>query len=222
LGLGRSIIILKRLTEEIIENSSDGLLRRTLRYLENRRVQIKKKQTVSVEIRNDASNGIPAFQDDLADLRLPWFSRAILRTSPLNEIVAARQRNYRLLDEQLGVNAYLRKILPPLPDNVCPWAYPVWVRNRAKYDYQLRKLGIPVFTFGEVLHPLVYECEAGLVGSADALSKSLMMIPVHQNLSEQKILCWCELIREFFVNLVTSDQSQSRWMKSSSESRLRD
>jgi dTDP-4-amino-4,6-dideoxygalactose transaminase len=198
IGARHSIIILKRLAEEIIENSGDGLLRSTFRYIERKRVGRKQDQLSSTAVSNNKAHGVALSHDDLATEELPWFSKAIIHVSDFGSIVAERRRNYRLLDEHLEENRYIHKVFPRLPDHVCPWAYPVWIADRAKYDHQLRKLGIPVFTFGEVLHPLVYKCAANLITSVDALSNSLMMIPVHQNLDKEAMLFFCRTISQFF------------------------
>ena len=139
--------------------------------------------------------------DDIATAKLPWFSKAILHLSDFGSISSARRRNYRVLDEHLEENSYLHKVLPPLPDNVCPWAYPVWLNDRGKYDRRLRSLGIPVFTFGDVLHPLLYKSDDKVVAPANALAKNLLMIPIHQNLNEDAILSFCRTINNFFHNL---------------------
>jgi dTDP-4-amino-4,6-dideoxygalactose transaminase len=123
-----------------------------------------------------------------------------MHVSDFGSIVSERRRNYRVLDEHLAENTYIHKVFPPLPDHVCPWAYPVRVTDRAKYDHQLRKLGIPVFTFGEVLHPLVYKCATNVITSARALSNNLMMIPIHQNFADNLILSFCKGINDFFCS----------------------
>lgn len=198
LGGRRSLVILKRLAEEMIENSGDGILRSTFRYMENKRVDQKQKQAHSSGQAESGLNGASVSHDEIADAGLPWFSKAILHLSDLGSIISTRRRNYALLNEHLEENGYIRKVFPRLPDDVCPWAYPVWVSDRAKYDHQLRKLGIPVFTFGEILHPLVYQGDSSLITSVEALSKNLMMIPVHQNLEHDVIVSFCRIMNGFF------------------------
>jgi perosamine synthetase len=192
-----SIIILKRLAEEIIENSGDGIVRSAFRYVETKRVNRKQKQPPLVAGVTSGLNGSSVSHDDLATAELPWFSKAILHLSDLGSIISTRRRNYRLLDEHLEENTYIHKVLPPLSDHVCPWAYPVWVTDRSKYDHQLRKLEVPVFTFGEVLHPLVYKSDHSVLAPAHALAKNLVMIPVHQNLAEDAILTFCRTMNQF-------------------------
>jgi dTDP-4-amino-4,6-dideoxygalactose transaminase len=198
LGGMRSMVILKRLAEEIIENFGDGMLRSAFRYIENKRVDHKQKQVFSVAGPDSRLNGASVSHDDIATAELPWFSKAILHLSDFGSIISTRRRNYRLLDEHLAENTYIHKIFPPLPDYVCPWAYPVWITDRAKYDHQLRKLGVPVFTFGEVLHPLVYKSDSSLIAAVKALSTNLLMIPVHQNLDHDAMVSFCRTINQFF------------------------
>jgi dTDP-4-amino-4,6-dideoxygalactose transaminase len=200
IGFRHSIVILKRLAEEVIENSGDGILRSAFRYIESKRVGRKQDQISSIATPNNRADGSALSQDDLATEELPWFSKALMHVSDFGSIVSERRRNYRVLDEHLAENTYIHKVFPPLPDHVCPWAYPVRVTDRAKYDHQLRKLGIPVFTFGEVLHPLVYKCATNVITSARALSNNLMMIPIHQNFADNLILSFCKGINDFFCS----------------------
>jgi len=200
-GLSRSIVILKRLAEEVIENAGDGIVPRALRYMERKRVDRKKNQEGSTTIQNAWIDTSSTSHDDLSNVKLPWFLKAILHLSDFRSIISARQQNYRVFHEHLEENTYIQKVLADVPDHVCPWAYPVWVSNREKYDVQLRDLGIPVFTFGDVLHPLLYDGSGNLTSSVEALSKNLLMLPIHQNLTSDVVLSFCEKINRFFQTL---------------------
>ena len=209
-GLSRSIVILKRLAEEMVENSQDGIVQRAFRYIEHKRVERKKDRDGSTAVQNTWIDTSDTSHDDLSNVKLPWFLKAILYLSDLRSVISARQENYRIFHEHLEENKYVRKVLANVPDHVCPWAYPVWVKNREKYDVQLRDLGIPVFTFGDVLHPLVYEGDAKLSSSVEALSKELLMLPIHQNLTRNVVRSFCEKINHFFQSLEDVNTSRKQ------------
>jgi dTDP-4-amino-4,6-dideoxygalactose transaminase len=210
MGLSRSIVILKRLAEEIVENSDDGIVARTFRYIEHKRVDRKKNQVGSTAVQSTWIDTSVISHDYLSNVKLPWFLKTILYLSDLRRVIAARQENYCVFDKHLEENTYIKKVLPDLPNRVCPWAYPLWVRNREKYDVQLRDLGIPVFTFGDVLHPLVCQGDAKLSSSVEALSKELLMLPIHQNLTPNVVRSFCEKINYFFQSLQEPNTSKTQ------------
>jgi dTDP-4-amino-4,6-dideoxygalactose transaminase len=75
------------------------------------------------------------------------------------------------------------------------------VKNRSNYDHILRSQGVPVFTFGELLHPAVYEADAATLKSAHFLSDHLLMIPLHQNLDVSIMTMICRKINTFFASV---------------------
>src|SRR4029077_21144303 len=90
---------------------------------------------------------------------------------------------------------------PELPDGVCPWAYPVLLRNRGCFEHQLRDRSVPLFTFGEVLHPLLEGTDPATRTDAEDLSRQLMLLPVHQNLSAEDVSQYAEEINRFLGSI---------------------
>lgn len=202
LSIKQSIVAMKRLLEQLIDNSKGGVLRSTFHYVEKKRVALRRGKLPSLE-RTDAP--VPdsyLFRDELASVKMPWFARAILRASDVRTLVSARRRNFEILNDHLQESTHLKKVFKSLPDNVCPWAYPVLVKNRYRYDHILRSRGVPVFTFGELLHPALYNGDSDVVDAAEFLSKNLMMIPLHQNLDSERMLSICEKVNALFQSVV--------------------
>jgi dTDP-4-amino-4,6-dideoxygalactose transaminase len=202
LGIKKSAVIIKRLVEQLIDNTDDGILRSAFRYVERKRVTLKKSNRQAFELGAGQVSDAYLFDDNLAFVRMPWFSRTILRGSDTGSIVRARRRNFEILHRYLQESGKLRKILQSLPENVCPWAYPVLVTERSRYDHVLRSQAVPVFTFGEVLHSALQYADPSVRASAEFLSNSLMMIPLHQNLTSENMISICEKI-----NALLSSQS---------------
>jgi perosamine synthetase len=200
-GVARSTVALKRLLDQVIENRNGGPVKAMYRYLDAKRVAWRKKwiqesQAIPVGIASPY-----AFHHDLACARMPWFARIILGSNDFSAIVCARRNNFIASAATVVENSYVQKVFRYLPDNVCPWAYPVLITERAKYDHLLRRLGVPVFTFGESLHPLLYETYDCAFDDAVYLSNHLLLIPVHQNHDRETTLSCCQKINTFFAGL---------------------
>jgi len=202
-SLKESVVIGKRLVEQLIENSNDGFLKRSFQRLENYRVA--RKHTAATTTHESAAPGFVddpyLFREDLALAQMPAVSKRILKSCDWQEIMAARRRNYELLSATLQETALLHKFFPTLPEGVCPWAYPVLLKDRVRYEQQLRARGVPLFTFGEVLHPLLADADALTRESAEYLSQRLLMLPVHQNLSVEGMLRYAKEINLFMTDV---------------------
>ncbi|HKT48025.1 MAG TPA: DegT/DnrJ/EryC1/StrS family aminotransferase [Candidatus Acidoferrales bacterium] len=198
-----SAVIAKRLAEQLLDNSGDSRFKRALRKLEDWRVSRKYRKQAAPASSQQAVSGFVddpyLFREDLALARMPSLCKRILLSSDWRSIAAARRRNYRILNDSLRENSLLKKPFPALPENVTPWAYPVLLKNRTRYEQQLRSQGVPLFTFGEVLHPLLQRAEPHARQDAEALSGELMLLPVHQNLSEQHVSAYAGEINQFLA-----------------------
>ena len=200
ISLKESAVITKRLVEQMIENSKDGFWKRTYQFLENRRVT--RKKTVSAPAQPTASSFVDdpyIFCSDLAQARMPWFCQRVLRSSNWQGIMAARRRNFVALDRSLRETTVLRKVYSSLPDGVCPWGYPVLLRDRVQHEQALRARGVPLFTFGEVLHPLLTGADPQAGKDAEDLSSRLMVLPIHQNLSVDAVSQYANEINDYLA-----------------------
>ena len=202
-SLKESMVISKRLAEQLVENSKDGFFKRGLQRLENYRVSRKHTATVANESSSPGFVDDPyLFREDLALAKMPAASKRILKSCDWRGIIEARRRNYELLSATLQETALLQKLFPILPEGICPWAYPVLLQDRVRYEQQLRARGVPLFTFGEVLHPLLANADAPTQEAAEYLSHHLLMLPVHQNLSVEDVLRYATEINLFLTDIV--------------------
>lgn len=198
IGAGHSVVVLKRLAEQVVDNAEGGAIKRVLQSIERARLSLKGENHPS---QNDAApkmEEVYPFHEELASARMPWFARAILERGNLDEIVSLRRRNYLLVDRHLRENEHIQKVFRALPKDVCPWGYPVLLRERSRSDRVLRERGVPLFTFGEMLHPLVSQAERSAREDAEYLSGHLLLLAVHQNLRSEDVLGYCRTINEFF------------------------
>jgi perosamine synthetase len=192
----QSAFITKRLIEQAIDNAPSGLAKHIFQEIEQWRVRNK-------DVMRQISSGPspkPAqeFSEKLAMSSIPWLSRKVLEAAPWSTIYLARRHNYESLARRLEENPFLRIIFPRLPPNVCPWAFPVWLPFRSEHDVQLRAAGVPLFTFGEVLHPAIEQCDGPTRDDAESLSKHLLLLSVHQNLGSQDMERIAKLMNNFY------------------------
>jgi len=121
-------------------------------------------------------------------LRMPALPRWILGAADLPGIAAARRRNYEVYSEILAAPGAPPSIYPQLDEAVCPWAYPIIVKDRALHDQRLRGLGVPVWTFGDLLHPdLEQAATRAAFEDARYLSRQVLCLPVYQGLPPEAV-----------------------------------
>jgi dTDP-4-amino-4,6-dideoxygalactose transaminase len=72
------------------------------------------------------------------------------------------------------------------------------------HEQRLRALGVPLFTFGEILHPLLETSQDDARKDAEFLSRRLMLLPVHSQLGEEDVRGFAETINRFVSELEQS------------------
>lgn len=127
----------------------------------------------------DSDSQGPEF--DLASVAVPMsgVSHRVLRSADLERIAAARRSNYAALLRACAELPGLDPLFPELPEGVCPYIFPVIVRERTDFHLELRARGVPAVTWGGVIHAsLPREC----FPDAAYLYDHLVFLPVHQDL----------------------------------------
>lgn len=137
--------------------------------------------------RTTAAEAYPYVPEE-SDWWLPALSRWILRHADLEAIAAARRRNYAMLESGIAQSPEMRPVYDALPADVCPWGYPVVLAQRSQRDYRMWNRGVPLFTFGELLHPLLFTLHAAepeMLRRAQRLADELLVFSVHQGLTPE-------------------------------------
>lgn len=184
-----SVVIAKRLLEQMALNSSGNPLGEFLLWLEKQRIAEKKSAAArpAESISSSFVDDPYLFRVDLARAAMPGLCRLVLESCDWKTIAQSRQRNYRLLSDLIPDCQVLRRVMPALPDAIVPWAFPVCLENRILHERALRQLGVPLFTFGEILHPALSAFPGRARIEAEALSQRLMLLPVHAQLNRVDI-----------------------------------
>ena len=194
-GIRSSLVILKRLVEQAVENSDATYAKKLFQALERKRVETFRKPPVDA-IPETGNNY--EFDENLANSGMPALSKAVFDLSDWPLIIRRRRELYRIWAESLGTYPGLDKVFEALPESVCPWAFPVLMSERSRYDYQLRARGVPLFTFGETLHPLLAQSDPAARDDAEFLSRNLLMLSVDQRLSDEVVADCCRIVNEFY------------------------
>lgn len=153
------------------------------------------------EISRESSEFDYPYQQRLVDSRVSWSAMQILRRYSLEHAVDSRRRNYRVIQSRLQETARIKSCLAPMGSRVCPWGFPVVVQGRARHDHKLEELGVPLFTFGETLHPRLTKgaaADAQTIDVARYLSSSLLCFSIHQGISGDRQVAITDTINGYF------------------------
>lgn len=157
----------------------------------------------SPAIRKPADQAYP-YDRAASSWRMPRSAKRILACADLEHIVGARRRNYQRLASALRPTPHLSVMRRSLAEDTCPWGLPVLLHKRAERDYMIRSRGVPLFTFGEVLHPLLFSqhvSERAMLESARFLSDTMLVFAIHQELSETQLERFAAEINSYVATL---------------------
>jgi len=209
--LRERIVIAKRLLEQAAANSAHNPVSQFLLWLE--RARIKPKSAIGPKT-SQSGAAASAFLDDpylwredLARATMPGLCRRILEFSDWNGIALARQNNYRLLSRMIRDTPVARRAIPDLPHQVIPFGFPILLENRLQHERELRRRGVPLFTFGEALHPALKAIRDRGREDAEDLSRRLVVLPVHANLSEGDIESYANVFCRYVEEIETGQGS---------------
>ncbi len=176
------MVLTKQIAEQAIENSDSRMLKNVFHVLEDRRLAWKRaaNRENPLEATNEANI-------EYIDAKLPWIARCIFESSNLADVVTARAANFEIWSARLEEHDSLRKVRASLPADVCPWAYPILIEHRSQQDIHLRRRGVPVFTFGDTLHPELSRSDKLTRDDARYLSERLLLLGVHEGLSAREV-----------------------------------
>jgi len=143
-----------------------------------------------------ASHEDPEFYAMWRNWSISKISKMILQRTDLEDVRQKRIDNFnRILTGFLDHEEV--KLFSKDSMQLCPLGFPFTSDSPDRIDYQLRRLGIPAFSFGEDLHPRL---DLRKFPDAKYLSEHLVLLPVHQNLSEANIAVMLKATKTIFQN----------------------
>jgi perosamine synthetase len=209
--LRERMVIGKRLIEQVALNSPQNPLSKLFLWLDQKRVtRMAATSSADADAAPSAFVDDPyLFREDLARAEMPSLCRRVLESCNWDEIAKARQRNYHAWSSSLHDTPSMQRALPDLPDSVVPWAFPLLLENRVEHERVLRYRGVPLFTFGEVLHPTLSGLRDRAREDAENISSRLLLMPVHPQLRASDIESLATILNTYVDGIRTNKAQQA-------------
>jgi dTDP-4-amino-4,6-dideoxygalactose transaminase len=197
--LREAAVRLKRMLEEALNQSDFERAKTLFSRLEAWRVG---RLSEKVDFGNDtpSTDSRPGeshypFDPVLANSRMPGLARRILESCDFEALMQARRANFLLYSHQLKFTPRLQPVYPQLPNDACPWVYPVFLQNRDAIDHHWRAAGVALHTFGIYLHSALCDlADATTIADARYLAEHLLCLSIHQGLGGDQIARSADLI----------------------------
>lgn len=192
-----------QLARGMLDQLTEGAQKSARRALVNLHLRAPAREpTPAPVVRRSAAEAYPYIAAE-SRWRIASLAERVLQGADLNQVVEQRRRNFETLASALEVNTELEPLWRGLDREAVPWGFPVLLRKRQERDYLIRARGVPVFSFGEVLHPLLFTqsgAESRMVEASRYLSDTLLVMSIHQGLSAAQVAHGAELVNEFFAD----------------------
>lgn len=139
------------------------------------------------------SHAKPTFDLASADLPMTGLSRRMLGNVDLEQIVRRRRDNYHHLLRALGDIRGIKPLYRDLPNEVCPWMFPVLSTALKDLHKHLRARGVEATAWDGVVHPSL---PLERFREAAYLYSHLVFLPVHQDLTVRQLDAMVAVLRE--------------------------
>jgi dTDP-4-amino-4,6-dideoxygalactose transaminase len=138
-----------------------------------------------------AEAAILALPEEQESLGMSGLARWLAGHLPLHTVAARRRENYRLLAAQLERARGIAPLFPSLPSAAVPLGLPVVTDDVAGFQRRLAAAGIGSKAFWSLFHPAL---PRGEFPDEARLKRSVLMLPVHQDLDHGQIRLVAEAI----------------------------
>jgi dTDP-4-amino-4,6-dideoxygalactose transaminase len=151
-----------------------------------RRIKARQGGAQALALAPSSSDSSYVFDPAWLDKRSSLYSRLVLRSVSHTRIVALRRSRYTQLQQALGALPGCRALFAALPEQSCPWVFPLLTDDPEPLFARLVAAGVPVTRFAESLWPGM---DASVCANSAALSRRVLCFPCHQELREAE-LAW--------------------------------
>jgi dTDP-4-amino-4,6-dideoxygalactose transaminase len=124
---------------------------------------------------------------------MSYLSKRIIQNTDIPSVIQRRRLNYFYLLDAIKSLSGVTPFFPGLPKGVCPLTLPILVKGRPNFHLNLRARGLPVVTWGEVIHPSLPREE---FSNADYLYQNLISLPIHQSLDNADMQTTFDILAE--------------------------
>jgi perosamine synthetase len=143
------------------------------------------------------------FDPATVNLRMTTLSKRILQNSDISTVVKKRRDNYKRLTEAVHAMPGVAPLFPILPEEICPWIFPMVAYGTKDLQAVLRAEGIPVTSWSGVIHR-AFPLED--FPNARFLYENLLFLPVHQSLGIEDLQTMIGILRETLNGAVRTDE----------------
>lgn len=122
-------------------------------------------------------------------------TRKVLARADWRKIRDKRRANYQTLSELMSAlpQTEVKTLVPLLPPGACPWSLPLKVRDPLSLAAALRAKGVAAWPVWAYFHP---RFDPGALPEATDLKRSIMALPVHQDIDAQDCALMAQEVEE--------------------------
>lgn len=196
--LHESAVRLKGMLESVLEHSPHRRTHAVVQRLEDWRIRLRQALRPPAPAAGSNATADAAavrgedrypFELRLAQAAMPATARRVLEATDMAHVASRRRENYRNYARLLGSAASpVRPLFPTLPDDTCPWVFPVLMDGRDEIDHRWRANGVALHTFGIYLHSaLDLSNDKLMVMDAKYLAQHVLCLAIHQDIDASDI-----------------------------------
>ena len=204
-GLLLSLKIAKNTFERLFEGAADGRRYKIFPPWTLFSILARRLGTLNSGARRalDVNSYEVEFDLNCVNLEMSSISKRILNRVNVPEVIEKRRRNYEHLRDAVQDLKGVSVPYATVPQNICPWVFPLLAHGVEDFQLILRARGIPATTWGGVIHPsLILE----QFPSARFLYKNLVFLPIHQSMEEKDLQAMIRILGEVLHQKLQIDE----------------
>jgi perosamine synthetase len=132
----------------------------------------------------NSAEGGTSFEPLWLDKRMSLASRLLMHALDFGRIIALRRSHYQRLLDACNDIPGCHPLFPVLPEKVVPYAFPLVIDEPERIFATLKRAGVPIIRFGEVLWPGV---DASICPISTEFSRKVFQFPCHQELDAAEL-----------------------------------
>jgi perosamine synthetase len=199
-----SLKIVKNTFERLFADASGSWLRRVSSFFDARSFLFRSWMTTGSAAQARMVNSYEVtFNADCLNLSMSGISRCILERTNIKKVVEDRRRNYQRLGDVVQTLRGVTLLHPTLPEDVCPWVFPLLVDRVKDLHVILRARGIPATTWGGVIHRSLPLERFPIVRM---LYDNLVFLPIHQSLKLRDLQMLGSVLRQTLDERISVDE----------------
>ena len=121
--------------------------------------------------------------------RIGWgittLSEKLIRTTDIESVIRRRRKNFKHLLANVKASEHIEPLFDRLPEGVCPFAFPVLVKEPKAFDQYLTSCGIEAARSYSYFHP---DFPKEQFPQETFLKEHIRMLPVHQQIDGASII----------------------------------